>query len=447
MKRQLLILLLINTGIFASEPTHFTLDNGLKVIVMEKHSIPVAAVQVWYDVGSHDEWDGIRGTAHLFEHMMFRGTENYESEEHARLINEAGGYNNAFTSDDVTVYHERLPSGKLELALKLEAERMHLLKLNEDILATEREVVHEEYRQRNANPIGKLFLKFRGEMYPEKHPYAVTPIGIMDQLDTVSVKTCQTFYDMHYGPENATLVIVGDVDLEKTKVLVNQYFGVVRPLGTLPENPDLSIPTQTEKVVLNEESSFDLPVTLMGFPVPGSAHDDIAALDVLSYIMSNGQSSRLNQVLVREKQLALGAGGFPMSMKGPGIFIYFSFYFPQVSSATIEKAIMDIVQDIRENGVAVAELSKARKQMLAGKVFERYSANSLASSLGNAELVMGDYREFNTEIERFNAVTADDVQRVANAYFTEEKMTIMHIQPENLSFLKKCMFWVAGLFM
>lgn len=447
MKTRSLIFILFIAGLNASEPTHFMLDNGLKVIVMEKHTIPVAAVQVWYNVGSHDEWDGIRGTAHLFEHMMFRGSENYESEEHARLINEVGGYNNAFTSDDVTVYHERLPAGELELALKLEAERMHLLRLNEDILATEREVVHEEYRQRTANPIGKLFLKFRGKMYPDDHPYAVTPIGIMDQLDTISVKTCQSFYDMYYGPENATLVISGDVNLENTKVLVQKYFGAVRPLGKLQENPDLSVPNQTQKVVLNEKSSFDLPVSLMGFPVPGSAHDDITALGVLSYILSNGESSRLNKTLVREKQLALGAGGFPMTMKGPGIFIYFSIYFPQVSSAKIEKAIMDIVQDIRENGVTEAELSKARKQMMAGKVFERYSANSLASALGNAELVLGDYREFNREIERFNAVTADDVQRVANSYFSEEKMTIMHIQPENLSFLKKCMFWVAGLFM
>ena len=137
------------------EITSFYLNNGLKTIIMEKHSIPVVAVQVWYDVGSHDEWEGVRGVAHLFEHMMFRGSENYGSEEHARLINEVGGNNNAFTSDDVTVYHERLPAGELELALKLEAERMHLLKLDQDILDTEREVVHEEYRQRTDNPIAK----------------------------------------------------------------------------------------------------------------------------------------------------------------------------------------------------------------------------------------------------------------------------------------------------
>lgn len=447
MKKLLQISLLFIVGLGASEPTHFVLDNGLKVIVLEKHTIPVVAVQVWYDVGSHDEWDGIRGTAHLFEHMMFRGSENIAPEEHARLINEVGGYNNAFTSDDVTVYHERLPAGELELALRLEAERMHLLKMSDDILATEREVVHEEYRQRTSDPIGKLFLKFRGKMYPEDHPYSVTPIGIMDQLDTISVKTCQTFYDMYYGPENATLVIVGNVDFEYTKSLVEKYFGVVRPLGTLRDNPDLSVPKQTEKVVLNEKSSFDLPVTLMGFRVPGSGHDDMAALDVLSYILSNGNSSRLNQTLVRDKQLALGAGGFPMAMKGPGIFIYFSFYFPQVSSSKIENAIMDIIEDVRINGVTTSELTKARKQMLAGKVFERYSANSLANSLGNAELIMGDYREFNREIDRFNAVTAEDVKRVANSYFVEEKMTIMHIAPEDLSFLKKCMFWIAGLFM
>ena len=195
---------------------------------MEKHSIPVVAVQVWYDVGSHDEWSGVRGVAHLFEHMMFRGSENYGSEEHAKLINEVGGYINAWTSDDVTVYHERLPAGELELALKLEAERMHLLKLDQDILDTEREVVHEEYREQTDNPVAKFFLKFRRSLYPENHPYSETPIGVMEQLDTLSVSTCQMFYDLYYAPNNAVLTIVGDIDVENAQMLVKKYFNPIR---------------------------------------------------------------------------------------------------------------------------------------------------------------------------------------------------------------------------
>ena len=427
--------------------TTFELENGLQTIIMEKHSIPVVAVQVWYDVGSHDEWDGVRGVAHLFEHMMFRGSENYDSEQHAKLINEVGGNNNAFTSDDVTVYHERLPAGELELALKLEAERMHLLKLDQNILDTEREVVHEEYRQRTSNPISKLFMKFRRSLYPMNHPYSETAIGIMDQLDTLSVKSCQTFYDRYYAPNNATLVIVGDVQVGNARKLVETYFGPVRISENLPSNPDLTIPAQTEKIVMHEKSSFDLPVTLMGYHVPGVRDPDSVPLAVLSYIISNGESSRLHKTIVRDKEMALFAGGFPFTMMGPGIFMYFAVYFPQVSDKKIESAILTIIEDIKINGVTEAELQKARKQMMAEKVFEKYSANSLAHSLGNAQVVLGDYNLFNEEIEHFNAVTAEDVNRVANKYFSENNLSIMHIAPENLGFFKKLMFRIASLFM
>ena len=449
MKRYIYILLIAYSFLLSNEGdiTTFKLENGLQTIIMEKHSIPVVAVQVWYDVGSHDEWSGVRGVAHLFEHMMFRGSENYGSEEHARLINEVGGNNNAFTSDDVTVYHERLPAGELELALKLEAERMHLLKLDQDILNTEREVVHEEYRQRTDNPIAKLFLKFRRSLYPKNHPYSETPIGIMEQLDTLSVNTCQTFYDRYYAPNNASLIIVGDVQVDEARKLVETYFGPVRISENFPPNPDLTIPDQTEKIVTHEKSSFDLPVTLMGYHVPSVRNPDSVPLAVLSYIISNGESSRLHKTIVRDKEMALFAGGFPFTMMGPGIFMYFAVYFPQVKDATIETEILNIIEDIKVNGVTEKELQKARKQMMAEKVFEKYSANSLANSLGNAEVVLGNYNLYNEEIERFNAVTAEDVNRVANTYFNEDNLTIMHIAPENLGFFKRLMFRIASLFM
>ena len=424
----------------------FTLDNGLKVIVMEKHAIPVVSINLWYDVGSHDEWDGIRGTAHLFEHMMFRGTELIPDGDFDRLLDEVGGDMNAGTNNDHTIYYERLPAGELELAIKMEADRMQNLVLTQEILDTEREVVHEEERQRSADPISKLILKFMRNSVPEGHPYAETPIGIMEQLDTVSVATCQAFYDMFYVPNNAVLIIVGDVDPSKTKSLTETYFGPIPPSHNLPPDPDLSVPDREEKITLLEKSSLDIPVTFMGYQIPSAKHEDIQALEVLNSILSGGESSRLHQRLVRKDKIALFSAGQTFTRKGPGFFLYFAFYFPHVKPQKIEATIIDELTSIKLNGVTDHELTKARKQLLAEKVFQRYSAGSLANSLGNAEMMYGDFHEYEKEIERFSSVTSADLQRVANSYFNDENLMVMHITPEDLTFGKKLLMRIASLF-
>ena len=427
--------------------TDFTLQNGLKVIVMEKHAIPVVSVNLWYDVGSHDEWDGIRGTAHLFEHMMFRGTPSMPDGDFDRLLKEVGGDNNASTSDDHTIYYERLPAANLELALRMEADRMQNLILNQEILDTERQVVKEEERERSANPIQKLIFKYIRGSVPEGHPYSETPIGIMEQLDTVSVATCQSFYEMYYAPNNAVLVVVGDVTPQKVKQLTENYFGAIPRSKNLPDNPDLSVPARDKKVTLLEKSSFDIPVTFMGYQIPPAKHDDIQALTVLNSILSGGESSRLPQRLVRKDKIALFSAGQPYTRQGPGIFIYFAVYFPHIKPDKIASTIIDELEKIKKNGVTQDELSKAQKQLLASKIFERYSASSLANSLGSAQLTYGDYREYNKEIERFSKVSSDDIKRVANTYFIDKNLMVMHISPENLGFGKKLMMRLASLFM
>ena len=436
-------------AIFAEEGdiSDFTLQNGLKVIVMEKHAVPVVSINLWYDVGSHDEWDGIRGTAHLFEHMMFRGTESVPDGDFDRLLDAVGGDNNASTSDDHTIYYERLPAGELELVLKMEADRMENLILNQEILDTEREVVHEEERQRSANPIQKLILKYLRNSVPKGHPYAETPIGIMAQLDTVSVETCQSFYEMFYAPNNAVLVIAGDVHPQNAKELTEIYFGPIPPSLDLPKNPDLSVPEREDKITLLEKSSFDIPVTFMGYQIPPAKHEDIQALEVLNSILSGGESSRLHQRLVRKDKIALFSAGQPMTRQGPGLFLYFAIYFPHIKPKKIEAAIIDELNQIKQNGVSDKELIKARKQLLASKIFQRYSASSLANSLGNAEMIYGDYREYGKEIERFSNVSSKDIQRVANSYFNDSNLMVMHISPENLGFGKKLMMRIASLFM
>ena len=449
MKLKKIIPMLLLSVVLADEGdiTDFTLQNGLKVIIMEKHAVPVVSVNLWYDVGSHDEWDGIRGTAHLFEHMMFRGTPSIPDGHLDSLLKEVGGDLNASTSDDHTIYYERLPAVNLELAFRIEADRMQNLILNQETLDTEREVVHEEERQRSANPIQKLILKYLRSSVPEGHPYAETPIGIMEQLDTVSVATCQSFYKMYYAPNNAVLVIVGDVKPQKVKQLAENYFGAIARSKNLPENPDLSLPPREKKITLLERSSFDIPVTFMGYQIPPAKHDDIQALVVLNSILSGGESSRLSQRLVRKDKIALFSAGQPITRQGPGLFFYFAVYFPHIKPAKIESTIIDELEKIKKDGVTEQELTKAQKQLLAAKIFERYSASSLANSLGSAQMTYGDYREYETEIERFSKVSSEDIKRVANTYFIDKNLLVMHISPENIGFGKKLMMRLASLFM
>jgi zinc protease len=449
MKLKKIIPMLLLSVVLADEGdiTDFTLQNGLKVIIMEKHAVPVVSVNLWYDVGSHDEWDGIRGTAHLFEHMMFRGTPSIPDGHLDSLLKEVGGDLNASTSDDHTIYYERLPAVNLELAFRIEADRMQNLILNQETLDTEREVVHEEERQRSANPIQKLILKYLRSSVPEGHPYAETPIGIMEQLDTVSVATCQSFYKMYYAPNNAVLVIVGDVKPQKVKQLAENYFGAIARSKNLPENPDLSLPPREKKITLLEKSSFDIPVTFMGYQIPPAKHDDIQALVVLNSILSGGESSRLSQRLVRKDKIALFSAGQPITRQGPGLFFYFAVYFPHIKPVKIESTIIDELEKIKKDGVTEQELTKAQKQLLAAKIFERYSASSLANSLGSAQMTYGDYREYETEIERFSKVSSEDIKRVANTYFIDKNLLVMHISPENIGFGKKLMMRLASLFM
>ncbi len=423
------------------EITEHTLQNGLGVLVLEKHTTPVVAVQVWYRVGSHHEWIGVRGIAHLFEHMMFRGSENYGPEEHGRLIQEVGGSANAFTTNDMTVYHQRLPSSELELALKLEAERMHLLKLDEAVLNTELEVVKEEYRMYENDPYGKVFMKLPKIFYPADHTYSWTPLGIMADLENLSVGDCHDFYDRFYTPNNAVLVVVGDVDTENVFQLAELHFGSITA-KEIPPEPDLSLLPQDEIRRFKEKAGVPVPLTGVAFYIPEARHPDIIPLKVLFSILSAGRSSRLHKSLVRDKELAVQAFGVTFVNQGPGVFGCAAAHLPNISSKRIEWAILEEINRVKTEEVTDRELQKAQKRLLAGKVFQRYSVSSLAHSIGSAEVVEGDYRLFQREVEEFGKVTKADILRVANRYFTEANTTIIYIQPEKWSLLA----WLYGFF-
>lgn len=421
--------------------TEHILKNGLKVLVLEKHTMPVVAVQVWYRVGSHHEWVGIRGMAHLIEHMMFRGSENYGPEEHSRLINEVGGTDNAFTSEDMTVYHERLPSKELELALKLEAERMHLLKINQEILNTELEIVKEEYRVNYENdPVGEVYMKAQKILYPN-HPYNWIALGVMSDLDSITVEDCRNFYDLFYAPNNAVLVVVGDVMAEDVIYLAEQYFGNIPP-SEIPPEPDLTLPPKQEIKRFKEKLNLPVPLTAVIFYIPESRHQDIIPLQVLSDILTKGDSSRLVKSLTKDKELAVETLGLTFIFQGPGLLVCAGIHLPNISSKRIERTILEEINKLKTEEVTDQEVQKAQKQFLADKIFERYSAHSLANNIGFAEVVKGDYSLFHRELEEFRKVTKADILRVANKYFTEENATIIYFQPKKKSLL----VWLYSLF-
>jgi zinc protease len=292
----------------------YTLDNGLKVIVYQDTTAPVVSVNVWYRVGSKDEPTGKRGMAHLMEHMAYKGSKNVGPEEHSKLIDQAGGQDNAFTRDDVTGYWARLPKEKLDLALYLFAEQMHNLVLTQEHLDSEREVVKEEWRLRLENqPVSKAFDKFRDIAFAGT-PYAKGPEGYMEDLDNITLEDLQNFYQTYYAPNNAVLVVAGDVRPDEVLSLVKKHFGEIPKAQTL--SPTLiTLPPQTQMREETLEMAVQLPVIIGGYQLPGSSHPDQPILEVVSFILSRGQSSRLYKQLVREQQISVAAGGFRWSSK------------------------------------------------------------------------------------------------------------------------------------
>lgn len=408
----------------------WTLANGLEVLFLEDHSAPVVSVQVWYRSGSRNERPGIRGIAHLFEHMMFKGSENHGPEEHARLIDEAGGRENAFTAEDMTAYFDTLPAEGLELALDLEAERMWKLRLAQESLDSEREVVKEEYRLRlENNPIMVTFDKFRSIAYTE-HPYSWTALGYMDDLDQITVDDCQAFYEAHYSPGNAVLIVVGETKAGELRALVDRYFGPI-PARPLPPPVTAVEPEQTEFRHEVVRTVTQVPIIIGGYKIPAADSKDIPVLEVIQNIVSSGQSSRLHQRLVREQQLAVGAGSYAMAMRDPGLMLIWAAFLPGKDPVAVEEALIAEFEALGEEPVAEEEVAKARTQLTAAYTFGLLSVEGRANKIGMAEVVLGDYKRFLEGPARYDRVTALDVQRVAKAYFKRTHLTIaVLLQPE-----------------
>jgi zinc protease len=401
---------------------NWSLPNGLEVLFLADHKAPIATVQVFYHVGSKDEHVGIRGVAHMFEHMMFKGSEHVPPEEHARLLKEVGGQVNAFTTEDLTAYHDTVPPSYVGFALELEAERMRNLKLLPSTIDSERHVVEEEKRLRVDNdPIGKAIEKFRALAYI-KHPYNWTPIGTIEDLEKVTPADAQRFYDTYYQPNNATLIVVGDVDEATVRKLVDQHFGPI-PKGPPPPRTTAEEPPQT---AMREETlrvEVQVPVVVGGYHIPRAGDPDIPALEVLAAILSGGESSRMHQRLVRREHLAIGAGGVAETLEHPGLFLVYAAYLPNRDAARVQAVLSEEVARVRDQPVAPAELDKAKNQLAAAFVFGLQTVDGVAQALGRSQYVEGDWKRFVEGATRYLAVTAADVQRVAKKYLIDTNLT------------------------
>jgi zinc protease len=407
------------------------LDNGLRVLSAEDRSSPTVAIQVWYHVGSKDDPSGRSGFAHLFEHIMFKSTKNMPSEMLDRLTEDVGGFNNAFTADDVTVYFEVVPSNYLETLLWAEADRLAGLNVDDPNFKSERDVVKEEFRQRIlAPPYGRLFYLIEQRSFV-KHPYQRPGIGSIEDLDAASLKDVREFHATFYRPDNVTLVVVGDFDQKQLDTWVDKYFAPIpKPDRPLPR-VDVKEPARSgEKRFIEYGQNVPLAAVALTYLTPAKSDPDADALKVAEAILSSGESSRLYHSLVYEQQLAQEAFGQGDLREDLGLFVFGAILASEKKPEDAERALLAEIKKMQEAPVTAAELDKAKNQMITNQVRERETSNGKALALGEAAVLLGDPNRVNTDLARLQAVTAADVQRVMKKYFTDANLLVLHYLPE-----------------
>jgi zinc protease len=410
--------------------TMTTLPNGLQVVLLEDHSTPIVHAEIWYHVGSKNERKGRTGFAHLFEHMMFKGSKNVEPEGHPSYVSSIGGQSNAYTNEDVTVFWQTFPAQYLPLVLWLEADRMASLRIDEKVFATEREVVKEERRMRIENqPYGRL-----NEIVYEQaftvHPYKHPTIGSMADLEAASIEDVRDFFRTYYVPNNATLVLVGDFETKEAVTLVTQYLGRV-PKSERPVPRDVpKEPPQTKERRVRLEETWPLPAVVVAHHITFDGHPDSYPLHIASKVLSDGQSSRIYRKLVYDTQLALAAFGGGNIIEDPNLFFAVAIMQPGRPPEEGIAALTAELDRLRNEPISEAELQQAKNQFARDYILSRESNKDKASQLGHAAVIHDDIKTADGEFEIFMNTTAADVQRVARTYFTPENRLIVTIMPK-----------------
>ncbi len=403
------------------------LPNGLTILTLVDHSTPVVSLQMWVEVGSRDE-TRYTGIAHLFEHMMFKGSLHVGPEEHARILESRGGRVNAFTTNEETVFHEDVTPENLQLAIELEAERVANLDISEATLTSEREVVLEERRLRTEDsPDGRLFEALLATTFIA-HPYRWPVIGWRSDVEAVDVEACRRFFKTYYSPNNIVLVLVGDFDEAEALPQVERAFGGLEPAAEIPRNPTKEPAQNGER---RSDVLFDVrsPTVAAAWHAPKAGHPDGPPLDVAGQILSSGRSSRLYRKLVYQEQQALAAQGGYWELKDAGLFFAFANVRPGASTDRVEQLLFDEVEKLRNGEVSAEELAKAKKQLEVDLVSGLATTHALANRLGSDYVTFGRVRTIEEQLTALAAVTAADVQRVAQQYLGREQRSVVRLVP------------------
>jgi zinc protease len=432
--------LLLALGACAPAPAavqSLRLDNGLRILVKEDRRAPVVVSMVWYRAGSMDEVSGTTGVAHVLEHMMFKGTAHLAPGEFSRLIARAGGRENAFTNRDYTAYYQQLHKSKLPLALELEADRMRNLTLGAEEFAKEIRVVMEERRLRTDDqPKSKLVETLMAAAY-QSHPYRTPVVGWMNDLENMRVEDARAWYDRWYAPNNATLVVVGDVTAQEVFGEARKYFGAI-PARVLPERKPQAEPPQRGVRRVWFKAPAELPYVVMGWHVPVlrdvERDSDPYALYVLGAVLDGSDAARLNRDLVRGSRVAVNAGaGYDPINRGPGLFTLEATVSQGRSAEEAEAALRAQIESIARDGITEAELRRVKAQVAASQVFQLDSMFSQAMEIGSLDNAQLPADSFEQQAQKIQTVTAEQVQQVARKYLVDDSLTIAVLEPQPLA--------------
>lgn len=409
--------------------TEFDMDNGLHVVLHRDNSTPIVCVSVMYHVGSKNERPDRRGFAHFFEHLLFEGSANIGRGEFSRLVEEAGGLLNANTTGDRTYYYEVLPSNQLELGLWLESERMLHAKVDQKGIDTQREVVKEERLQRYENqPYGSILIEVLKRAYTV-HPYQWPTIGFMEDLDDASEEDYQSFYRQWYVPDNAVLVVAGDIDEARARELVRKYFQDI-PRGGLERKPRPVEPALAGEVRDVVYDRVQLPAVVHAYRIPALGSTDYYAVDLVNRILSGGNSARLNTVLKDQQRLAIATGAFTLPFEDPGLAILFAIANAGVDVGVLDEALEEELHRLHRDGITAAELEKLKAQLETEHLMENSRVAGVANNLATAYMLLGNTELVNTQWDRYMALTTADVQRAAQVYFTPWNRVVLHYLPQ-----------------
>jgi zinc protease len=410
--------------------TEYDLPNGLHVILHQDNSTPIVAVSILYHVGSKNEVAGRTGFAHFFEHLMFEGSQNIARGEYDKITLSAGGTLNANTSQDRTYYYEIMPSNQLELGLWLESERLVHLRIDSTGVETQRAVVKEERKQSYDNrPYGSVIEKTMQNAFTV-HPYHWTPIGNPEDINKATLQEFMDFHSMYYVPDNATLSIAGDLDIESAKKLIEKYFGDI-PRGSKPiYRPTVVEPEKTAEVRDTVYDNIQLPAVIISYHMPAQGTPDSYALSMLTTLLSDGQSSRMYKSIVDQQQKALQVMSFPFALEDPGLFLIFGLVNMGVQPAELLKSIDAEIEKVKTTDVTAAEFEKLRNKTENDFVTGTSTMAGIAENLANYHVYFKDANLINTEIDRYMQVTPADLKRVAQKYLNPENRVVLTYLPK-----------------